>query len=48
MIDDIVFEGVKFFELKMNDASGISYPVAIIFGTIGSTDIIQTESISII
>ena len=48
MIEDIVFQEVQYFELKMNAATQITYPIGIIFGSIGATDIVQTERISIL
>lgn len=48
MIDDIVFQEVQYFELQMDTISQITYPMGIIFGSVSSIDIIQTERISIL
>jgi hypothetical protein len=46
MIEDIVFQDVQYYELQM-DSIGIKYPMGILFGSVNSTDIIQTERITI-
>jgi len=47
MIEDIVFESIQYFELQ-TDTIGIYYPIAILFGGIGSTDIVKTENVIIV
>jgi len=47
MIEDIVYQDIQFFEMEIDDAA-ITYPMVILFGNIDSTDIIQTERITII
>lgn len=47
MIDDIVFYINKYFEIQMDSEEDISYPMVIIFGSVNSSDIIETERISI-
>lgn len=46
MIIDIVFDGIQYYELVM-DKIPTSYPMVILFGLDNSTDIIKTESITI-
>lgn len=45
MIDDIVYDEVQYFEMKMEDEN--YFPNLIIFGSYDSTDIELIESISI-
>jgi len=47
MIDDIIFEGVQYYELQL-DSTTISYSMAIIFGSDIVSDIIPTEIVSVI
>ena len=47
MIEDIVFDIIKYFEIQMEIEEDITYPMVIIFGDIGSSDIIEIEKVSI-
>lgn len=47
MIEDIIFDSIQYFELQ-TDNIGIYHPISILFGDVGSIDIVKTETITII